>query len=274
MKQYFFMAGLPRSGSTLLGSLLNQHPLIHCGANSPVLEIMYYTEKYFTTSEQYQAYPKPDCAKKIVSSVIDNFYSDIDKPIVIDKSRAWTNNVERIETYITDNVKILCPVRSVEDILASFIQLIHRNPDEISYIDKNLIKENKAVTDENRCHYLMSPAGIVDQSLYAFQQGFVKNHHEKMLLIEYEDLIKHTQKTMNSIYRWLGVHEFTHDLENVENKYREDDRVYDLKDMHEVRPRVEKTSLPATDVLNLDILQKYQGLNFWRTAPVIKNFLL
>jgi len=135
MKQYFFMAGLPRSGSTLLGSLLNQHPLIHCGANSPVLEIMYYTEKYFTTSEQYLAYPKPDCAHRMVSSVIDNFYSDIDKPVVVDKSRAWPNNVNIIEKYITSDVKIICTVRSVEDILASFIQLINRNPDEISYID-------------------------------------------------------------------------------------------------------------------------------------------
>ena len=82
MKQYFFMSGLPRSGSTLLGALLNQHPQLHCGAISPVLEIMYHTEQYFLTSEQYLAYPKPDQAKKIISSVIDNFYSDIDKPYV------------------------------------------------------------------------------------------------------------------------------------------------------------------------------------------------
>jgi len=120
----------------------------------------------------------------------------------------------------------------------------------------------------------MSPEGIVDQSLYAFQQGFVKKCQDKMLIVEYEDLISSTDKTMNKIYKWLGVPEFKHDLQNIENKYREDDRVYDLKDMHEVRATVAKTSKPADRVLSSEILNKYQGLNFWRTAPVIQNFLL
>jgi sulfotransferase len=274
MKKYFFLSGLPRSGSTLLGALLNQHPDVHCGAISPVLEIMYHTEQYFLTSEQYQAYPKPDCAHKIVSSVIDNFYSDIDKPIVVDKCRAWPNNVDRIQRYITDDVKIICPVRSVLDILASFIALIHRNPDELSYIDKVLIEKGMPLTDDNRCDYLMSPEGIVDQSLYAFHQGFVKGIGKNMLLVEYDDLAKNAQSTMNGIYDWLGIDRFQHDLKNVDNKYREDDRVYDLKDMHEVRSRVEKIAKPYDQVLSASIIDRYQGMDFWRKPRSITNFIL
>jgi sulfotransferase len=274
MKQYFFMSGLPRSGSTLLGALLNQHPQLHCGAISPVLEIMYHTEQYFLTSEQYLAYPKPDQAKKIISSVIDNFYSDIDKPYVVDKSRAWPNNVERITEYITDDVKIICPVRSVVDILASFISLIHRNPEEVSYIDKELIKKGVTIDDENRCAYLMSPDGIVDQSLYAFSQGIAKGRHKQMLLVEYEDLVSNTQDTMNHIYSWLGIPKHQHNLKNIENKYREDDKVYDLKDMHEVRQQISRTARPASEVLSREIMAKYQGMDFWRKPLIVKNFLL
>ena len=36
MKTYFFMAGLPRAGATLLQAILNQNPDIHTGPESPV----------------------------------------------------------------------------------------------------------------------------------------------------------------------------------------------------------------------------------------------
>jgi len=274
MRQYFFMSRLPRSGSTLLGALLNQHPELHCGAISPVLEIMYHTEQYFKTSEQYNAYPKPDQAHKIVSSVIDNFYSDIEKPYIVDKSRAWPNNVERITQYITPNVKIICPVRSVVNILASFIALIHRNPDEVSYIDKELINKGVSINDVNRCRYLMSSDGIIDQSLYAFSQGFAKGKESNLLLVEYEDLVSNTQQTMDRIYAWLAIPSHQHDLENIDNKYREDDAVYDLKDMHEVRPKVEKTARRPEEILSADIIEQYKGLDFWRKPKIIKNFIL
>ena len=83
-KDYIFVSGLPRSGSTLFKAILNQNPDIHAGAISPVLEVMYYTEQYFNESEQALAYPKPPQQHKIISSVIDNYYSDIDKPIICD----------------------------------------------------------------------------------------------------------------------------------------------------------------------------------------------
>lgn len=273
-KTYFFMSGLPRSGSTLLGALLNQHPQIHCGAISPVLELMYYNEQYFLSSEQFKAYPKPASAQKIVSSVIDNFYHDIDKPYVVDKCRAWPNNVDRIKQYITDNVKIICPVRPVLEILTSFISLIHRNPEEVSYVDKDLINMGLELTDDNRCDLLMSANGIVDQSLYALSKGIANCHQQHLLLVEYDHLALDTENTMNKIYNWLGIDDYRHDLKNIENKYREDDSVYDLKDMHEVRAVVGKISQPPNQVLSKRTIEKYQGMDFWRKSLIVKNFLL
>lgn len=269
MKQYFFMSGLPRSGSTLLGALINQHPQVHCGAISPVLEMMYHMEQYAKTSEQYLAYPKPQQLDKIISSYIENFYEDVDKPFIIDKSRAWPNNVERVEKWITQDVKIICPVRPVLEQLSSFIDLIHRNPEETSYIDKYLIERKIPVNDANRCDYLMSPEGIIDQSLYAFSQGYAKGREKNMLLVEYDHLVNNTQATMDHIYRWLGVPGHTHDLENIDNKYREDDSVYDLKDMHEVRKRIARVAKRPEEVLSAEIIAKYSGLDFWRKPKLV-----
>ena len=39
-KKIFFLAGLPRSGNTILASILNQNPVICCTPNSITLEIM------------------------------------------------------------------------------------------------------------------------------------------------------------------------------------------------------------------------------------------
>ena len=99
------MAGLPRAGSTLLKSIIDQNPNVHTEPVSPVMELMYHTEQYFKQSEQYIGYPKPKNAYKIVGSYIENYYYEIEKPIVIDHNRAWSNNIERIKTYLTSKSK-------------------------------------------------------------------------------------------------------------------------------------------------------------------------
>ncbi|NBP58534.1 sulfotransferase, partial [bacterium] len=38
-KKYYFISGLPRSGSTLLSAILNQNPRFYSGPNSPVVPI-------------------------------------------------------------------------------------------------------------------------------------------------------------------------------------------------------------------------------------------
>ena len=127
-KSFFFDSGLPRSGSTAFSSLLNQNPQIHAGALSPAFELMYHIQSYFEVSEQAKAYPKPECNSKIISSVLENYYSDTEKPYIVDKSRAWLGQIPFIRQYITKNPKIICTVRHPLDILASFIDLIHKQP--------------------------------------------------------------------------------------------------------------------------------------------------
>jgi len=274
-KDYIFVSGLPRSGSTLFKAILNQNPSIHSGAISPVLEVMYYTEQYFENSEQALAYPKPPQQHKIISSVIDNYYSDIDKPIIADCCRAWTNNVDRIQKYITKTPKILCPVRDILEILASFIQLIHRNSNQLSFVDKALIEKGYTPTDDNRCDYLMSPEGIVDQSLYAFGEGFNKNCERYMHMVEYNDLVNQPERTFRKIYEFLELPYYTHDFNNVNHKYRErDDDVYGLSDMHEVRKRIQRVSKRPEEVLSDYILNKYSNMEFWRKQkPPVSLFI-
>jgi len=271
-KQYHFMGGLPRSGSTLLSSILNQNPRFDSGTSSPVLAMMHTIIDHLWNDELYQAYPKPNQATQIVSNIINQWYSDVTAPVIFDKNRAWTARIDLIKGYLgIDNPKILCPVRDTDEILTSFISMIRRNPfkegqTRINFIDEQLVKANIPLTDENRCVYMMEGSGgIIGESYNAIFEGLNQGYGDCFYFIDYNDLIDDPQQTMNGIYEFLGEEPYDHDYNRLFNKHQEDDlNTYGLQDMHTVRTSLEKTSADPKDVLPESILGKYKDREFWK----------
>ena len=279
-KKYYFMSGLPRSGSTLLSALLNQNPNLHSGPSTPVLGSMFAAHEHFLSNELYLGYPKPDCVNKIIGSIIDGWYSDVKKPIVIDKNRAWCARVPFIEGYIQpEETKIIVPVRRVDEILASFLTMIHRNPFEegqpkINFVDEMLVKSNTPLNDENRCQLLLNDGGIVYDSLNAIMLGFEEGHRDKFHFVDYNDLMNDPQGELDKIYEFLGEESFEHSFDNLANPHREDDlATYGLRDMHEVRSELKKKSTHPSAILPPSIIELYnqnrQTLEFWSTPEVV-----
>jgi sulfotransferase len=273
-KRYYFMAGLPRSGSTLLSSLLNQNPNICSGPSSPVLSTMFALESHLAQDELFMGYPKPEQAKNMIGSVIDQFYADVDKPVVIDKNRAWASRIPYIEGYIGQKAKIICPVRDVEEIFTSIITMIRRNPYQegnprINFVDEQLIKNNIPLNDLNRCNFLISPRGILGQSLNSMKECMENETKDRLHIVEYKDLVSKPQETMNKLYEFLGEEKFEHDFQNVKNVHRERDLLtYGLADMHEVRSEVKNTAPSPEKVLPKEVLDKCAGVDFWRRAII------
>ena len=54
------------------------------------LSAMFSAHDSFMGNELYHGYPKPYQVNEIVGSIIGHWYSDVDKPVIIDKNRAWT----------------------------------------------------------------------------------------------------------------------------------------------------------------------------------------
>tara|TARA_Y100001970_G_scaffold266758_1_gene355822 strand:- start:10086 stop:10913 length:828 start_codon:yes stop_codon:yes gene_type:complete len=273
MKTFHFLSGLPRSGSTLITSLLNQNPQIHASTNSPVLDTIHYTEEYLLkNSEQYRAHPKPDCAHKVISSIPHNYYYNVSESIIVDKSRGWVNQLEHINDYITKSPKIICPVRNIHDIIASFLQLIERSDDN-NFIDDNLKSNNIEINNDNRSDYLMCSQGIIGLSYIALSEAYRKGWDKYILIVEYEDLVNNSQVEMNRIYDFLDLPHYTHNFDNVETEFEEKDIVYGLKDMHKVRTKVEKIYRNNEMYLSNDIINKYKQMEFWRNqTPTYKVF--
>jgi len=268
-KTYYFMSGLPRSGSTLLSSILNQNPRFHSGPSSPVVPTMLALEQSLSNDELFLAYPKTDQAAKIIASVIVNWYSDIDRPVIFDKNRSWVNRLHYIPGYFGIEPKVICPVRNIDEILTSFISMYRRNPytgqGKVNFMDEMLIKSNIPLNDDNRCEFLASPMGILGQSYNGLKQAIMEGKQKSLHFVEYDDLMNSPEETMRKIYEFLGEEYYKHDFSSIKNLHQErDQEVYGLGDMHNVRETLNKVSADPKEVLSEKILAQCRGSEFWR----------
>jgi sulfotransferase len=262
------MSGLPRSGSSLLSALLNQNPEIYSGPSSPVLPMMVSLKDHLSRNELYQAYPKPRETIGIIGNLLPQYYENETKNIIIDKNRGWPNFIPFAEVHLRTEMKIICTVRNIDDILRSFLHLIKSNPfreeyQRINFLDEQLIKNGMSINDFNRCDYLMSNSGVIGQSLGAMSNAIKYNQGHKLFFVDYDNLIKNPQNTLDSIYSFLNLNSYEHNFDNIKSYYKENDaKVYGLPSMHDVKPILEKSKY---DIQIPDqILSAINGIEFWR----------
>jgi len=270
MTTFHFLSGLPRSGSTLLSSILNQNPDIYSGPNSPMCGMMFNLERSILASEQYRAYPKPEVMPSTIMGTLNNYYSDRTEPIIIDKSREWSiqEHFNVLLRNMNENPKVVLTVRNVTDILASFIYMINQNPQSPSFIDQEIQARQEfnfyRPIDDIRCDHLMRPKGLIDNALYGIAFAMLEENREYFHIVEYEDLVNKTQQTIDGVYQFLGLDEYSHDFTNIVNIAPEDDRVYGVKGLHDVRPEISRREIIKQETLSPYVLNKYSGLEFWR----------
>ena len=158
------------------------------------------------------------------------------------------------------------PVRRIDEILASILTMIKRNPFQegqprINFVDEQLVKFNIPINDETRCQYLLTgQGGIVYESLNATKLGVDEGHDDKFHYVDYNDLVTDPQGQLNEIYEFLGEEPFEHTFENLSNNHREDDiTTYGLSDMHEVHSELKKVSTDPSETLPDSIIELYNS---------------
>ena len=218
-------------------------------------------DNIFKFNKTYHAFPKEDFRVRTMSRIPDDWYSDVDKSIIIDKNHGWTGAISYAELF-SGNIKIICTVRSILEILSSWIILNRKSPD--SFIDKELKSLNFALTDDYRCDLLMRKNhGNVEQSLYALKKGLTE-HPNCLHLIEYDDLINNTENIINGIYRFLELPTYKHKYDNIEHINLENDLSHGMPEMHKVKPTISRSENNPLDILSERIIKKYSDLEFWR----------
>lgn len=220
-KQIVFSSGLPRSGSTLLSSILSENPLIHAEGNSAVCQLMWDMSFscQFHNEEQLAANNRFDTQEHLVSEIPKIYYRNTERPIIIDKCRSWTlePNLRMIEKYICPDPKIIVLTRPIDEIVQSFIRLGK---------DNNKVYKSKELLSPNTEPIMRSLNGV---------DWAKKNNSGQFLFIEYSDLVSYTKEIISSIYSFCGWDYFEHDLSNIINRFPENDEAYGMRGMHEVR---------------------------------------
>ena len=130
------------------------------------------------------------------------------------------SHIDILKKYVTNNPKLICTVRHPLDILASFITLFHKDG-TLNFIDKAMKEGKIPITDDNRCHYMMHPGGIVWESMNALATAFRQKQQHHIHFIQYDDLVSNPSQELCKTTWFLELDPFVYDFDNVVAKDRE-----------------------------------------------------
>ena len=267
-KKLFFMAGLQRSGGTVLSSILNQNPNLYSSPWSPLLEMLALFEQSYKFNSNVD-FDRSSAIDTVLKNVSNNFYSDHNKKYIIDKHHQWSDprSIELINKHITQDIKIICPVRDIVEVLASFNTIIEKNNVKNRYnaIDAGVERHTypEKPMPDRRADFMMMPDK--DISLYLYGMGFAKNPEFRHMFhfIEYNDLVSNPKRVLNDLYDYLEIEKFDHIFEGLESNIPRENTI-GIYDLHTVHPKLEKKSVDPRSIFSEDTIRRYSGLEFWR----------
>ena len=110
MRTIHFLAGLPRSGSTLLAAILKQNPCFHVVVCSPVCGVVNGLLATMSDNDlpvQVTDEQRTDMCRAVVGA----YYAEQQNKVVIDSHRGWCNNLAAVDTLYPD-ARVICCVRN------------------------------------------------------------------------------------------------------------------------------------------------------------------
>ena len=249
-KTYNFMAGLPRSGSTVLSALLNQHPDLYASPQTDLLELMFTMQTKIPRLQGFRAELLPASYEAVVSEMPNVFYSPISKPVVIDHNRGWglPYNWDNLSGLLNQQGKVILTIRPILEVLASFLKIAEATEAKAgqpAYLNPELLVSHYRSKQDAQVDYLMTPNGEIDRAIFSIA-NLLKHHRDKVLIVWFDDLLDKPYDTMHSIYRFLGLPSFGNDFDNIIPADKHNDLAgYEMPDLHKV---ARKLARPDTDV--------------------------
>ena len=219
-----FLSGLPRTGSTLLTSILSQNKKIHTEPNSALCQLMWDMQVSCQQTEQIQN--RPDLPAKLIAEIPKVFYAGV-SGYIIDKCRSWTlpANIELITNYISPDYKMIVMTRPIIDIVRSFV----------------FVRKMNGWTDPE--------AGLLDDGSEPIMRSLDGVRYARsidtgqFLFLDYDRLITEPESVTADIYDFTGWKPYRHDFTNIVNLKPERDDLLGLVGLHDIRPTISRRQL-------------------------------
>lgn len=256
-KKVHMISGLPRSGSTLLSTILNQNPDFTANISSPLARFVRAVITESHAGPGYHLQCDEPRRIKLIQGLVENYYYDTDAPVCFNTNRGWTALTDVLAVSNPES-KVICCVRDIPAILDSFETLFRKNPFSIS----KMYSQEEATNVYTRCDALMNPGHTLKFAYDSLREAMSGSNSHKLLIVEYEELARTPEKVIRSLYSFINEPYFDHDFTAVEASYDEYDADANINGLHKIRKGVSYIS--RKPIIPQDIWQKYSGLEGWR----------
>tara|TARA_Y100000589_G_C27141023_1_gene624717 strand:+ start:876 stop:1676 length:801 start_codon:yes stop_codon:yes gene_type:complete len=255
-KKYYFLSGLPRCGNTLLSSILGQNSKIKVSPNS-FLSTIFCQILDQDDNIAFHNFPDYQSLQDCASILFKTYYKSWNGDIIIDRAPWGTEgNLKILKDYCPNKPKFICPYRPLVEILASFINLYHKN----KIID---ISDKRRV--EDICYGLMGKGGLLYKSIQSINNLHQSEHD--VYYLNYHSLCENPQNEVRNIYKFLGLKQHKHNFKNIDqfevNGVKYHDEINDsYKNLHDVRPIIKEQEINVDELIPPSIIKEYKHLNF------------
>ena len=257
MKQYYFISGLPRSGSTLLSAILNQNPNFSAAVTSPILQLIRNVYEIINNNQEFDSFYNEEISKNILRGIFDSYYMTNNKSVIFDTNRMWPNMMYLLKE-LYPNTKIILCVRDIPWILDSFEKLRNQSPMSIP----NIYPSNIDLNVYTRSNYLMAESNLIGNAYQAIKGLMTGAFSDDIMFIEYEELCKNPDGIIKALYNFIDQPYYQHDFNNVETQFDEYDAYLGIKNMHKTRKKIE--FIKRKSIIPPDLWHQYSGLEVWK----------
>jgi len=255
------IAGLPRSGSTMLAAILRQNPRFRVEIASPVPHLLDCLLRQMSGDSLWrQNFDQLGRRERILRGLIENYQGLRGGEVAIDHNHPWNGKLGLLDKLFPA-ARVICCVREVPAILNSVERILRDNPLETS----KLFHFNPETTVYSRAAMMMCPgSGFVAQCWEQLREAWCGPFREKLILVEYDELIAMPAAVLAEIYGRLGQPLFEHDFEHFYYAAEDSDRRTGMLGMHCVEGPIRQR--PSENFLPPDIGAQYSGpeVHFWR----------
>lgn len=263
-RKFYFIAGLPRSGSTLLAAILRQNPRFYARMSSPLARMMssVLTEM---TGEDGPLVPIKK-RSQVLLGLIHSFYAEEDeRDVVFDTNRGWSARLPLL-IELFGRVRMICMVRNVASVMNSFEVLVQHNVFDRSRL---FLDEKERATVYSRAEALILPDRTVGYALASLKEAFYGEHAHSLLLVEYDYLVNFPAQTLQLIYKFIDEQPFNHSFNAIKYDEPDFDAGIATPGLHRVKESVKAS--PRLTVLPPDLCSRMEQLNFWRESTGYSN---
>jgi sulfotransferase len=251
-KQYYFICGLPRSGSTLLAGILNQNPNAHASMSTTLHSL--FCDIQFNKSTDIIS-PTEEQSFDLYKNSVNGFYGNVNKEIIFDTNRGWPRFIGLLPRLFPYTKLIIC-LRDIPSILNSF---------ENHFLFKNIVP---SYVNPEGCNnpwkrledwyqgMIVQPFEYCD---YIYYSDELKKH---CIFIDYDDLVANTNTVVNNLYSELNLPFYNHDFNNIEHSFDLIDDIVGNHNLHRVHKKIGET--PTKWILPKGAVEKYNRPCFWK----------